>query len=269
MQRGVQRNATTRVELANRAKDRPRLSLVIVTGLFAFGAGLGAASGLRAALEEGAEPAEPQSESHQVDAGTLAAAELSAVEPTSPDASLAVASRDVVPSADARHPIAAATPAPARALPPAATQAEPEVATTLPEPAPAPEAEPAPIVPLPPLHASAQGRLRHDIIAYTRCDGLREAGGRYPCPRDFALEHEVAAILDRLPACELVQGQHGLAVVRLEYDREGAKPPRASTPSGSEVDPKAVLRCISAPLSRLRTALQPDRMIIRFRFELR
>ncbi|MFI5306567.1 MAG: hypothetical protein ACHQ53_04390 [Polyangiales bacterium] len=242
----MQRNTTARVEIAKRSRDRPSLVLVVVTVLGALGAGLAAAYGLRQATEVEPTPAavQPPPE-RQSDGGQSSA----------PSAEVATSAR-----ADASVVAEVATaPAPASERDTTPSEARPTVAPVAAPAAPAPQA----------VRTSAQGRVRHDIIAYIRCDGLRPRTGRFPCPRDLELEREVATILDKLPSCGLLREQSGLAVVRLELTRDGASPPRASAPKEGGLDPESVLRCAGGALSKVQTTLDPDRMIVRFRFELR
>jgi hypothetical protein len=112
-------------------------------------------------------------------------------------------------------------------------------------------------------------RLRPGIVAYVRCDGLPLRGGRFPCPRDQELEQRVWHTLHQLEHCDLAREQRGQAEVRFEFGRIGAPTLRVTTVESGGLDPEVVAKCAGLALAATRTTLRPDRMIVRFRFELR
>jgi hypothetical protein len=117
--------------------------------------------------------------------------------------------------------------------------------------------------------SSAVPQVELGIVAYSRCDGLPQLDKRFPCPRDLRLEARVRRAINDLERCALAPEQRGLGNVRLEFERD--LPVRARVDSAKEggFDRAAVSRCVGASLASVRTALQPDHMVIYFYFGLR
>jgi hypothetical protein len=117
--------------------------------------------------------------------------------------------------------------------------------------------------------AQGPAHLQRGIIAYLRCDGIPQLPGRIPCPRDLAFEQQVWRALHELERCQLTAMQRGQAEVRLVLGRSGYEGTRVYTPSQDGLDPATVTKCAGRALSSVRTTLRPERMIVRFLFELR
>jgi hypothetical protein len=109
----------------------------------------------------------------------------------------------------------------------------------------------------------ADQRLKPGIVAYLRCDGVPQHKGPFPCPRDRDLERRVWHTLRSLERCEPLVDARGASEVRLELT-----PIRTELHVvGGELDRSAVRQC-AASLTSARTSLQPERMIVAFRFAL-
>lgn len=108
-------------------------------------------------------------------------------------------------------------------------------------------------------------------VAYLRCDGLSGERGRFPCPRDSALERAVWDVLNGLPTCVPSLGRGG-ADIRLDIARDQKTEARVLAVAGApepSLDPQAIQACIGPRLKRLQTSLDPIYMMISFRFSLR
>lgn len=108
-------------------------------------------------------------------------------------------------------------------------------------------------------------------VAYLRCDGLSGERGRFPCPRDVALEQTVWEILGTLPKCSPSLGRGG-ADVRLDMSRDQPTQSRVLAIHGAPepaLDTDRVQACVGARLSKLKTSLDPLYMMVSFRVVLR
>ena len=178
----------------------------------------------------------------------------------------------------ASPPIAAAALDAAVAIPEVAIAA-PEVAIAAPDAAiaqaaPAPEAEPAPataaIAADPAAATEGRGlRVQPGFFAYLRCDGLRRRKGRYPCPRDRALELGMREIVEQLPTCREAHAiSRGMFDVRLELG-PGGTVTDLHVKAPDEGAERAVRACAAAAFRKVQTALRPTRMIVSMRFKAR
>jgi hypothetical protein len=119
--------------------------------------------------------------------------------------------------------------------------------------------------------AKVDGELRylHDRVAYLRCEGVPPAPGPFPCPRDPKLEREARAVLSTVSECP------GAIVsqidVRLDFRRREETGVRVlqGRDSVQEVDTDAVYECVVDRLTPLKTTLDPEHMVVSFRFELK
>ncbi len=108
-------------------------------------------------------------------------------------------------------------------------------------------------------------------VAYLRCDGLRNEHGRFPCPRDAALEQSVWDVLNTLPRCAPSLGRGGVDV-RLDLVRGERTQVRVLPIAGSpepSLDDDQVYACVGARLARISTSLDPIYMMVSFRAVLR
>lgn len=105
-------------------------------------------------------------------------------------------------------------------------------------------------------------------VAYVRCDGVTKQAGRFPCPRDRALERSVWEALRSLERCPTLGS--GGADVRLEFGPEGPPAVHVLSPrSGDGLDRGLVAKCAGVALGQTRTALRADRMLVAFEVTLR
>jgi hypothetical protein len=178
-----------------------------------------------------------------------------------------------VPPQPADHPVAVAVQAQApdaalpeatlsdAALPNAALAAS---AAAPPEPAPAAPTEVA--RPSDPPHRLS---VAPSFIAYLRCEGVRQRKGRYPCPRDRALELGMREVIQNLPTCREAHAiSRGMFDVRLELGKEGAVTDLHVKAPNEDAD-RAVRACAAAAFRKLHTTLRPTRMIVSMRFKAR
>lgn len=110
-------------------------------------------------------------------------------------------------------------------------------------------------------------------VAYLRCDGVELHGGRFPCPRDRALEAAGWQILEGLSGCTNGDPGAGTLEARIELAGHDTVDARFSqvepAGAGAGLELRAVDRCVGAALRALHSELAPSRMIVSFRVELR
>lgn len=106
-------------------------------------------------------------------------------------------------------------------------------------------------------------------VAYLRCDGVELRSGRFPCPRDQALEAAGWRALEALASCRDADPGAGALEVRLDLAGHEVVDARYLCGEETGLDAAAIERCVDGTLRELRTELQPDRMIVSFRLELR
>jgi hypothetical protein len=256
MQRRMARRA--RVELP--ASDAPNVigaGLSIVCGL---AIGVGAVAWMQAANERGRE-------------------DLSRAAPP-PPTTAKVAAKPPAPTAERD---AAVSVAPAIEVPPGALLA-PSTGSVM-------DAGPSRAAPVlgaggrPPSEASSEGTVHGAApevaprparaltfvpgrVAYVRCDGVAKHEGRFPCPRDRALERGAWEALRSLEHCPRL-GPGG-ADVRLEFGPQGPPAVHVLSPrTGNSLDRDLVAKCVGMALGQTRTALRADRMLVAFEVTLR
>lgn len=127
-----------------------------------------------------------------------------------------------------------------------------------------PEAAPDP--PPDPRHLE----IKPGVVAYLRCEGVPQRRGKYPCPRDRALEERIRVILEALPSCRdsaaIPRGRS--FELRLELGASGGfKELLVKGPN--EAAEKAVRACAGPALRKERTDLKSTRMIVSMRFKAR
>jgi hypothetical protein len=246
-----------RIELPDLERDRPRPWLVLAVALSAASAGLAAAYGLTRP-----QPSQPSAGSA---AQPNVPSERRSADASPADASTTDASAAEVRIVATRAPLDAGHVAPAREE---VAREPPEVVPATETGAPTTEVTAGPTeVTAAPTEVTAP-RVRRGFVAYAHCDGLPLGPGRFPCPRDLELEQRVFRILDQLAQCAPLQGQRGEGEIRLEFGREGIATLKMGRRERNGPDPKAVGNCAGRALRGVRTRLQPDRMLVRFRFEL-
>jgi hypothetical protein len=107
------------------------------------------------------------------------------------------------------------------------------------------------------------------FIAYLRCEGVRQRKGRYPCPRDRALELGMREVIQNLPTCREAHAiSRGMFDVRLELGKTGAVTELHVKAPNEDAD-RAVRACAAAAFRKLQTTLRPTRMIVSMRFKAR
>jgi hypothetical protein len=107
------------------------------------------------------------------------------------------------------------------------------------------------------------------IVAYDRCEGLPQSPGRFPCPRDLALEQYVWRSLRGLEHCALARDAIGNGEIKLEFAGSRLQSVRINKPKRDGIDRDVVSKCAGGALAAARTAFSPEQMLVRFRFELR
>lgn len=125
---------------------------------------------------------------------------------------------------------------------------------------------PEPAAPAPSGRSVRRGR-----VAYLRCVGVERRGGRFPCPRDEALEAAVWPVIDRLTACSDPPRTAGRADVRLDYAGEGPPEVQWRDTFADDVvrlDRERVLGCLAEGLAETRQTLGAERLLVSFRFRL-
>lgn len=120
--------------------------------------------------------------------------------------------------------------------------------------------------------AAAAPRLRfvQRNVAYLRCDGAQVRRGRFPCPRDRALEQRVWRVLQTAAQCPGIQALPA-GELRLDW-----KPGRAVRLSAWEERAagrrrqrrSSWLRCLSPSLQDVQSRIRARRLIVAFRFAL-
>jgi hypothetical protein len=230
-------------------EERPRFGITLAIAVACFALGVAAVSALPATPK----PAAKLARADRVT--THATAPRTTSTPTATTAASATAATDSAapaPVIAATDPTPTVTPA---ASPPAA-------------PPPTPIAEtPSPSAP----HADSNLTMIQGRVAYLRCDGLRNERGRFPCPRDAALEQAVWDVLATLPRCTPSLGRGGVDV-RLDLVRGERTQARVLAITGSpepSLDSDQVYACVGSRLARLSTALDPIYMMVSFRAALR
>jgi hypothetical protein len=245
------------VRLPDHSADRPRPLGLFVVGFFALSAGLGLARELR-----------------KLDPGTPVPTAPQLVAAQGDDAAKARTLPDLPPPSTSVNAVVAAGSAPPEAahaeLPPDDAHeaaAEPsEAAASVPTQNELAVTQPAPVNSAPEPDAPS---FELGIVAYDRCDGLPLLPGRFPCPRDLRLEQHVWHALRALERCDAAQGQHGSGELRMEFERDRLVSLRLARPKRGRLNREIVNKCAGAALSLARTSLLPERMLVRFRFELR
>ncbi len=310
---GVRANdERARVQLPDRAADRPKAALVLAVALGALGAGVAVAYGLQGGGSGESHASVELQRQARAGGGTDAGTSVLALAGAPRDAGGSGGSgesAEALPSAEAETGVPdagarAAAIASGRASTGEQAQARAgEAATTIngstgagagPVPE-APEGEPEPKAPAASTGVVAEGtsarasagsstatststgasaggvgaqRVGVGFVDYHVCEGLPQRGGRFPCPRDQKLERQVFGILRGLEDCAALAGQRGEGEIRLTFGRSGVPALRVGGPA-TQVDPTAVFKCAGHALSRVRTVLRPERMVVRFRFDLR
>lgn len=111
--------------------------------------------------------------------------------------------------------------------------------------------------------------VRRGRVAYLRCDGVRRRGGRFPCPRDDALEATVWSVVEGLIRCEGGPVGAGHADVKLDYPGHGAPEVHWRDTFADDVvrlDRDEVIRCLEPGLVQTRQSLGAERLLVSFRF---
>lgn len=135
---------------------------------------------------------------------------------------------------------------------------------------------PIPEPPSTPVDAAPARRRRTlvpGVVAYVQCKGAGRTTGRFPCPRDRALETEVWRALDGLTRCTGDDPGHGRLEARLTLQRDA--PARIElraqdTPNhAAGLDVRAVSKCAAPLLAHMRSTLPTPTFVAAFRFELR
>jgi hypothetical protein len=108
-------------------------------------------------------------------------------------------------------------------------------------------------------------------VAYLRCDGMIQATGSHPCPRDVALESAVWQQLEQLPTCQVANPGIGYAELRLDFKRAKPASLRILLPTIERpvLKRKPLYECVGESLTSLKTALDPIHMIVSFQFRFR
>ena len=124
-----------------------------------------------------------------------------------------------------------------------------------------------------PVARTGGERLRRVVpgrTAYLRCEGVPLVSGPFPCPRDREMEREVWKILSGLADCSRDDCGFGQVDVRMDYKRGEQTLVRILRPSRSDsaVNGEAVYECVGEPLTSIPTTLDPEYMVVSFRFEL-
>jgi hypothetical protein len=104
-------------------------------------------------------------------------------------------------------------------------------------------------------------------VAYLLCEGLEPRPGPFPCPRDRTLETQAWAAIRSLPGCELLPEATGTVDLRIELSGDGSPAPSLLERSGYVSDPR-IVACLAEAIAQLETTLDPDRMVVSFRFRL-
>ena len=126
----------------------------------------------------------------------------------------------------------------------------------------------APPTPPPPSAPAPTETIRPRGVAYLRCDGVPKQSGPIPCPRDEPMEQRVWAAIDgALARCGGRLGGPGDADVRLYF--RGEEPNELRLHEGrTELDGPQLLGCLEDPLDGVQTSLEPELMVVPFRFHL-
>lgn len=104
-------------------------------------------------------------------------------------------------------------------------------------------------------------------VAYLQCEGVPLQDGPFPCPRDRALEKRVWDTLRGLPECPGAPDTSGKADIRLHFEASGS-PGVSFLGRATDLDQGRLRSCLDEPLTALDTALDPEHMVVSFRFEL-
>jgi len=264
-----------RIELPSKREDELPLRSLIATSLACALAGLSVAYALTdrsatdtpaAAAPDMAPELEPIAEPAVEPPTTEPAPEPAAApiaEARGEPSSVSLSDATIAALEEALGPADAAVAAPAAAAL-ADTPVGPPMAS---EPAPAATVVAQPDVP----HDPPARALRVDpgFFAYLRCEGVRQRKGRYPCPRDRALEERMREIVEALPSCREAHAvSRGMFDVRLELGQGGAVTD-LHVKAPNEGAERAVRACAAAAFRKAQTTLRPKRMIVSMRFRAR
>jgi hypothetical protein len=129
--------------------------------------------------------------------------------------------------------------------------------------------EPAPVAQVATALGPHEHNLKVGIVAYDRCEGLPQNPGRFPCPRDLALEQYVWRSLRGLEHCAVAKDALGSGEIKLEFAGSRLQSVRINKPKRDGLDRDVVSKCAGGALAAARTAFSPEQMLVRFRFELR
>jgi hypothetical protein len=243
-----------RIEVPSKRDDELPLRSLIATSVACACAGLSIAYAItdRGAQRPNADAA-PAASAPAITFDDEASLATAPPQPADPPLAPAVQAQPPEAEPDAELPDAA--------LPDAALMAS---AVAAPEPAPVAPAEVSA-----PSDPPRRLSVAPSFIAYLRCEGVRQRKGRYPCPRDRALELGMREIIQNLPTCREAHAiSRGMFDVRLELGKTGAVTDLHVKAPNEDAD-RAVRACAAAAFRKLQTTLRPTRMIVSMRFKAR
>jgi hypothetical protein len=118
-----------------------------------------------------------------------------------------------------------------------------------------------------PPPSGAAPRVVPGRVAYLQCEGVPLQKGPFPCPRDRALEGAAWEAIASLASCPTVPQREGEADVRLHFG-SGEAPEVHFLGRATDLDEHRLRPCLVEPLTALRTSLEPEHMVVSFRFAL-